>query len=166
MIPSDHFQRFYNEVFKFLEGQGEAALEAYWLEISKNQERHTLDLFRQEGFAGMEAYWTQIRHEENCELEIDRDDEKFELRMTKCPSLGKVLDSDAAPMGRYCDHCAGWIGPIMDKLGYHLVYDVIDRTKPQCVMRVFKDQQQAQAAERDARLLMGWPGKPDVDKKR
>ncbi|MEM7445676.1 MAG: hypothetical protein AAF414_20310, partial [Pseudomonadota bacterium] len=82
MIPSDHFQRFYNEVFKFLEGQGQAALEAYWLEISKNQERHVLDVFRQKGFAGMEEYWTRIRDEENCELEIERDDEKFELRMT------------------------------------------------------------------------------------
>lgn len=40
MIPSDHFTRFYNEVFKFLESQGEEALEAYFLEISKNQERH------------------------------------------------------------------------------------------------------------------------------
>ena len=43
MIPSDHFTRFYNEVFKFLEKQGEEDLQAYWLEISKNQEKHTLD---------------------------------------------------------------------------------------------------------------------------
>ena len=43
MIPSDHFTRFYNEVFKFLEKQGEEDLQAYWLEISKNQEKHTLE---------------------------------------------------------------------------------------------------------------------------
>jgi len=35
---------------------------------------------------------------------------------------------------------------------------VIDRKKPQCVMRVFKDAAKAKEAERDAQLLMGWPG--------
>ena len=32
MIPSDHFTRFYNEVFKFLEKQSEEDLKQYWLE--------------------------------------------------------------------------------------------------------------------------------------
>jgi hypothetical protein len=68
------------------------------------------------------------------------------------------MDNDAVPMERYCDHCAGWIGPIMDKTGYHMVYDVIDRTKPQCVTRIFKDPDKAREAEKDAKLLMGWPG--------
>ena len=49
MIPSDHFTRFYNEVFKFLEKQGEEDLKKYWLEISKNQEKHTLELFKEKG---------------------------------------------------------------------------------------------------------------------
>ncbi len=44
MIPSDHFTRFYNEVFKFLESQGEDQLQAYFLAISKNQEKHILEL--------------------------------------------------------------------------------------------------------------------------
>ena len=79
--------------------------------------------------------------------------------MNVCPSLSKVLDNDAEPMKRYCDHCAGWIGPIIDKVGYHMVYDVIDRTKPQCVMRIFKNKEEAQTAEKEAKLLMGWPGK-------
>ena len=159
MIPSDHFTRFYNEVFKFLETQGEQVLQDYWLAISKNQERHTLELFTQKGLAGMEEYWTHIRDEENCELDITRTEEMVELRMTKCPSLTKVLDNDAEPMGRYCDHCAGWIGPIMDKLGYHLVYDAIDRKMPVCVSRIFIDAEKAKEAEKDAKLLMSWPGK-------
>ena len=59
----------------------------------------------------------------------------------------------------YCDHCAGWIGPIIDKVGYHLVYDVIDRTKPQCVVKIFKDKEEALKEEKKVKLLMGWPGK-------
>ena len=159
MIPSDHFTRFYNEVFKFLETQGQAHLDAYFLEISRNQENHILELIRTEGFAGMYRYWSVIRDEENCELDLGYDDDRFELRMNLCPSLTKAQDNDAATWARYCDHCAGWIGPIMDKTGYHLVYDVIDRDKPQCVMRIFKDAEKAREAERDAQLLMGWPGR-------
>ena len=34
----------------------------------------------------------------------------------------------------------------------------IDRKKPQCVMRVFKDEAKAKEAEKDVKLLMGWPG--------
>lgn len=158
MIPSDHFTRFYNEVFKFLESQGEEALEAYFLEISKNQERHILDLIRTKGLQGMYEYWSVIEEEENCDMDLVIDEDHIELTMNKCPSLSKVMDNDAAPMGRYCDHCAGWVGPIMDKTGYHLVYDVISRTEPRCVMRVFKDAEQAREAEKHVKLLMGWPG--------
>ena len=139
--------------------QGEAALEAYWLAISKNQERHILELIETQGLEGMHEYWSHIKIEENCDMDLDFNEDRLELRMNVCPSLSKVMDNDAAPMERYCDHCAGWIGPIMDKVGYHLVYDVIDRTKPQCTMKVFKDPAAAKAAEGDAALLMGWPGR-------
>ena len=50
MIPSDHFTKFYNEVFKFLETQGEEDLKSYWLAISKNQEKHTLELFKKRAY--------------------------------------------------------------------------------------------------------------------
>ena len=43
MIPSDHFVRFYNEVFKFLDEKN--GLEKYYLHISKHQELHCLELF-------------------------------------------------------------------------------------------------------------------------
>ena len=159
MIPSDHFTRFYNEVFKYLEGLGEKELNDYFLEISKNQENHILHLIREKGFEGMMQYWSVIRDEENCELDLGYDEDKFEIKMHLCPSLTKAKDNDAERWERYCDHCAGWIGPIMDKTGYHLVYDVIDRDLPQCHMRVFKDEAKAREAEMDVRLLMGWPGR-------
>lgn len=159
MIPSDHFTRFYNEVFKYLETRGQEDLELYWLEISKNQERHILELIETKGFQGMYEYWSVIKDEENCELDLQVYDEHLELHMHKCPSLTKAMDNDAVPMERYCDHCAGWIGPIMDKTGYHLVYDVISRTEPRCVMRIFKDPAKAREAEKSVELLMDWPGK-------
>ena len=104
MIPSDHFTRFYNEVFKFLESRGEEALTAYWLEISKSQSMLTLDLFRENGMEGMRQYWEHIRIEENCDMDLDLNDDRLELRMNVCPSLSKIQDNDAEPMERYCDH--------------------------------------------------------------
>jgi hypothetical protein len=164
MIPSDHFTRFYNEVFKFLETKGNEVLHAYWLEISRNQERHTMEAFRADGLRGMRDYWDHIRIEENCDLDLELHEDRLELNMNACPSLRKVMDNDANPMSRYCDHCAGWIGPIMDKLGYHLVYDGIDRQEPRCKMQIFKDRDQAREAEGQAKLLMDWPGKSDGNK--
>ena len=63
MIPSDHFVRFYNEVFKFLDERD--ALKPYYLEISRHQELHCYDLFMRKGLQGMEEYWGNIRVEEN-----------------------------------------------------------------------------------------------------
>ena len=51
MIPSDHFVRFYNEVFKYISAKGKAELEKYYDRVSKNQEYHCLDLFCQKGLA-------------------------------------------------------------------------------------------------------------------
>ncbi|WP_449394678.1 hypothetical protein [Devosia riboflavina] len=75
MIPSDHFTRFYNEVFKFLESKGQEDLDLYWLEISKNQEKHILDLIRTKGLQGMYEYWSVIEEEENCELDLMVDED-------------------------------------------------------------------------------------------
>ena len=143
MIPSDHFVRFYNEVFKFLEAKGNGELEKYWLEISRHQEQHCLELFKTKGLQGMYEYWEHIRIEENCDMELILHEDHLELRMNKCPSLGKVLDNDALPCKRYCDHCAGWIGPLLKKAGYWLVYDMIDREKPQCYEYIYTDLEKA-----------------------
>lgn len=165
MIPSDHFGRFYNEILKFLEAKGDAALESFFLVTSKNHEKHILNLIQTEGLEGMEAYWNMIKVEENCDMDIDRNADRIELRMNLCPSLSKVLDNDATPAHRYCDHCAGWIGPIMDKSGYHMVYDVISRTEPRCTLQIYKDAAKARAAEADTQLLMGWPGHKLAERK-
>lgn len=145
MIPSDHFTRFYNEVFKYLEARGEEFLRGYWRHISEHQERYVMDLFREQGFVGMKAYWDRIAIEENCDMECRVYPDRFEATMRKCPSLTKAMDNDAGAMLRYCDHCSGWINPIIRKLGYHPVYHVISRTEPRCNFYVYKDKDQAAA---------------------
>ena len=74
------------------------------------------------------------------------------LPTRQCVVIARCAWAERAGLSR------GWIGPIFDKTGYHMVYDVISCTEPRCVMRVFKDAAKAKEAEKDVQLLMGWPG--------
>ena len=130
MIPSDHFVRFYNEVFKFLDEQG--GLEAYYEEISRHQEMHCYQCFMEKGLQGMEEYWGHIWLEENCDSTSWIKDGVRYTHMKKCPSLSKVLDSDAEPCLKYCLHCSGWIGPLMTKCGFYYIKYQRALDQPEC----------------------------------
>ena len=152
MIPSDHFVRFYNELFKMLGEMGPEHLRRYWLEVSKLQKTILGPCIEAEGLAGMYRYWDRIRREENCEADLELAEDYFEFRMRKCPSLTKAMDNDAGSYERYCDHCAGWIQPVVESYGYHLAYDMISRTEPRCTMRIYRDAAKAREFLSRARL--------------
>lgn len=159
MIPSDHFVRFYNEVFKAIEARGHHALVAYWKELGRLQSLALVDQFREGGIAACAEYWTRIVHEENCKADTLLTDDYFELRMHRCPSLSKALDNDAKPFRLYCDHCMGWIEPVMEAAGLYSIMDMESRTEPHCVFRVYKDKALADAYEAQAKL----PSRPYTD---
>jgi len=79
--------------------------------------------------------------------------------MLRCPSLSKALDNDGGACPYYCDHCAGWIYPVIEKYGYYPVTDIISRSEPVCLFRVFKDKAKAEVARREAQLLADPYGK-------
>lgn len=153
VIPSDHFVRFYNEVFKALEHKGRGSLVAYWRELGRLQTRELAGKFRAGGLKACYDYWERIRLEENCEAKLRLTGNCFEFRMHACPSLGKVMDNDATPCRLYCDHCMAWIEPVMKAAGLFAVMDMESRTGPHCVFRVFKDRKLAKQAESRAKLL-------------
>ena len=155
MLPSDHFVKFYNEIFKFLERKGPEALDRYYECVADRQSYFTLEAFKRDGLKGMYDYWERIRIEENCDLSHDWCDRFYHLKMLTCPSLSKVIDNDAAPCARYCDHCPGWVGRVIARAGYILVYDLIGRTTPQCEFWVFKDKDDAQAKYAELVALRG-----------
>jgi hypothetical protein len=153
MLPSDHFVRMYNELFKMLGERSEEDLEQYWLAISGLQETIIGPGFRKRGFQGMYDYWERIRIEENCDMELAITADYFEIKMKVCPSLSKNMDNDAGLYHRYCDHCAGWINPVIRGAGFYPVYDIISRTEPRCHFRVYKDRQKARHFAATAELL-------------
>ena len=143
MIPSDQFVRFYNEVFKFLVSKGGDELTKYYDRISKNQEYHCLELFCSKGLQGMYEYWEHIKVEENCDMVNHLTDDCYSFEFFSCPSLSKAVDNDAGPCPEYCNHCPGWILPLMTKAGFFAVYNLIDRQTPRCEMFVYADKENA-----------------------
>ena len=120
MIPSDHFVRFYNEVFKFLDEQG--GLPAYYEKISRHQQLHCLKLFRDKGLRGVYEYYQKIYKEENCLGQMILNEHELILRMDRCPSLSKALDNDAGACRKYCLHCPGWTIPLYQKAGLYQIF--------------------------------------------
>ena len=154
MIPSDHFVRFYNEVFKFLDRNN--GLDKYYLEISRHQEMHCLELFSRKGIVGMKEYWGIIAKEENIiqQKKGFSSETKMLSGSSICPSLSKNLNNDAGPCEKYCCHCPGWVIPIFTKTGFYCVYDLIDLREPTCSMNVFVIREEAEEFKRQ-RLANG-----------
>jgi len=152
MIPSDHFVRFYNEVFKALLERGREDLVAYWCELGRLQCAELSECFRKGGLRACHNYWCRIVEEENCEATLTLTEDFFELRMHKCPSLMKALDNDAGACEFYCDHCMAWIQPTTDAAGLHAVHDMESRSEPHCVLRVYTNKGKAKEFEEKAIL--------------
>lgn len=146
MIPSDHFVKFYAEIFKYLQKKGQSALDEYYRTIAQHQITHCGDLFAEKGLAGMKEYWDKIIFEENCDADgYIEPGKSYTFMMHGCPSLGKVLDNDAESCNIYCDHCPGWILPVMSRAGFYIVYDLIGSDIPRCMFRVFAEKADAEA---------------------
>ena len=131
MIPSDHFVRFYNEAFKFLDERD--GLRGFYDEISHHQDMHCLALFKAKGLQGMYDYWNRIRIEENCDMTMKLFPDRLVMIMNKCPSLSKAINNDAGPCPKYCNHCPGWVIPLLERAGYITEYNLVGMDDPRCV---------------------------------
>ena len=106
MIPSDHFVRYYNEVFKALEQRGLDHLVRYWQGIGELQKQELAESFRKGGLQACHDYWARILKEENCVGHLTLTPDYFELRMDSCPSLSTVCNMSIEGGAR-----AGMIAP-------------------------------------------------------
>lgn len=152
MIASDHFVRYYNEIFKELYSLGRMHLENYWRELGRQQVLSLGERFRKGGIKACYEYWKIIKEEENCEAALSLNEDYFEFSMQKCPSLSKVMDNDAAPFEFYCDHCMGWIQPVMEHAGLFAAMDMLSRSEPRCVFRVYSERMKADEFLKKAKL--------------
>ena len=137
MIPSDHFVRFYNEVFKFLDERN--GLEPYYEAVSRKVDIGYQPLLKAKGLRGVYEYYLRIRKEENCDMDLILNDHEVILNMHVCPSLSKAINNDAGPCLKYCLHCPGWTLGVYQRAGLYQVYDIMGLTNPQCCEWIYDD---------------------------
>lgn len=163
MIGCYDFCGHYEWTFGWLEQQGGHDLvRAYWDEaISIDSQRHAAELIIGQGIVGMKKYWHHTLEEEAADHVMTATDEVYRIDMHQCPSKGFLIRNGLDQYRDYCDHCMGWIGPMMKKAGF-----VIDHEHNHCgqcwwEMRRAEDASPASdpgelSGKNDVRLLPTW----------
>jgi hypothetical protein len=165
MIGCYDFCGHYEWTFAWLEREGgRELLTAYWAEaIGRDSQRHARELIAAKGFAGMSEYWGHTLLEESPErgFSITSGPGIFRIDMHDCPSKGFLLRNDLRQHADYCDHCIGWIGPMMRDAGF--VIDHEHNHRGQCWWEIHPAASSAvfsapgtTAGDKDVRMRAGW----------
>lgn len=127
MIGCSEFCGCYDWTFEWLRRNfGEEAVARYWVEaISEDSQRHAAELIVPGGVAGMVEYWGHTLAEENAGYVTWADEGRqiMRIEMQACPSLGYNMQHGYRYYRDYCEHCMGWIAPIMERAGFVIHHD-------------------------------------------
>lgn len=120
MIGSYDFCAHYEWTFEWLRQRGgEELVEEYWCKaISEDSQRHAAELILGKGIEGMKEYWGHTLAEEAAGYTSAATENTYRIDMHQCPSKGFLLHNKLEQYHDYCDHCIGWIGPLMERAGY------------------------------------------------
>lgn len=122
MIGCYDFCGHYEWTFAWLEkAGGDTLVRAYWHDaIAFDSQIHADNLISSKGFAGMLEYWGHTLEEESPDqgYTITDGGDFVRIDMHQCPSKGFLLDNGLEQYRDYCDHCMGWIGPVLEKSGF------------------------------------------------
>jgi hypothetical protein len=120
MIGCAEFILGYDWTFAYLLREyGQEAVERYWTEcISVDSQTHARELIIPRGFDGMEEYWGHTLAEEEAGYTSVRTPQAFRMDMYACPSQGLLRERGQENYPDYCEHCMGWIKPVMNEAGY------------------------------------------------
>jgi hypothetical protein len=163
MIGVYDFCGHYEWTFEWLRQLGgDSLLRAYWHEaIYQDSQQHATALIHGKGFEGMKEYWGHTLQEEGGDWTTTAHDDVFRIDMHDCPSKGFLIRNGLQQNADYCDHCMGWIGPLMKEGGF-----VIDHQHNHCgqcwwEIRRREDARAASApgelsGDADARLRGNW----------
>jgi len=165
MIGVYDFCGHYEWTFDWLEREGGHALvRAYWDEaIHRDSQLHARELILRDGFAGMLKYWGHPLIEESPSLgfTLTPTAEVFRTDMQDRPSKGFLIRNGLAQYRDYCDHCLGWVGPLMREAGF--VIDHEHNHCGQCWWEIRKAGSPAEpsapgtlAKDNDVRTLPNW----------
>ncbi len=163
MIGCNDFCGHYEWTFEWLQQLGGHELvKAYWDEaIHRDSQLHASELIRAKGIEGMKEYWGVTLEDEGGAHHCTATNELFRIDMHECPSKGFLLGNGLQQHADYCDHCMGWIGPLMKEAGF--VIDHEHNHRGQCWWEIRAVQNKTPASgvgeasgKHDVRLRDDW----------
>lgn len=170
MLGCYDFCGHYEWTFEWLRQQGgEPLVHDYWdTAIRRDSQTHASLLIMTKGIAGMKEYWDHTLEHEAAGYHCTATDQVYRIDMHVCPSKGFLIRNGLAQYHDYCDHCMGWIGPLMKDAGF-----VIDHEHNHCgqcwwEMRRADDPTPPSTAgelsgAQDVRLRPDWKGPSTTD---
>jgi hypothetical protein len=163
MLGCYDFCGHYEWTFEWLRREGgEDLVHRYWDEaIHRDSQQHARRLILGKGIEGMKEYWGHTLAEEAADYSTAAGDDVFRLDMHQCPSKGFLLDNHLEQYHDYCDHCIGWIGPLMREAGYVIHHEHNHRGQCWWEFRPAEEPSTPSkpgdvAGENDARLKPEW----------
>ena len=156
----------YEWTFAWLEQRGgKNLLREYWDEaIAQDSQQHAAKLISEKGIDGMKEYWGHTLDHEAAGYKTTATEKVFRVDIHDCPSKGFLLRNQLQQHSDYCDHCIGWIGPMLRRAGF-----TIDHQHNHCGQCWWEMRRESDvtppsapgelAKEHDARLQPTW--KPD-----
>lgn len=129
MLGCYDFCGHYEWTFEWLrQWGGDEFVHEYWRDaIYIDSQSHATQAVLNQGIQGMEAYWGHALQQEKAGYQTTSTPETFRIDMHDCPSKGFLIRNNLAQYHDYCDHCIGWIGPLMKEAGF-----VIDHEHNHC----------------------------------
>lgn len=122
MLGCQDFCGHYDWTFAYLRqnfGQ-QSAIDLWEFAIGVESQQHYTDAANAAGLKGLYDTWVTTGEDEKCDWTFTLDESRNVLRMDmrQCPSKGFLLSNDLVNDEDYCDHCMGWMGPLLAKSGY------------------------------------------------
>lgn len=110
----------YEWTFEWLRRRGSESLVCrYWdRAIHRDSQTHASKLILKKGIEGMKEYWGHTLQEEAAGYRTTATDKVMRIDMYACPSQGFLMRNRLKSYHDYCDHCMGWVGPLMKRAGY------------------------------------------------
>lgn len=129
MIGVYDFCGHYEWTFAWLEKRGgEKLLREFWDQaIHQDSQSHAAALIAKKGIQGMKEYWGHSLAQEGAGYKTSATEKAFRIDIHQCPSKGFLLRNGLEQHHDYCDHCIGWIGPMLQPAGF-----VIDHQHNHC----------------------------------
>ena len=159
----------YEWTFEWMRKEGGEAMGCqFWDEaIHKDSQTHATELILERGIEGMKEYWGHTLRAEGAGHHTTATEYTFRVDMHECPSKGFLIRNKLEQCHDYCDHCMGWIWPLLKRGKF--VVDHQHNHRGQCWWEIRKETDVTSASSpgqlaghEDVRLRPDWklPGKP------